>query len=80
MYTEGHEEGWRLVAERVHEGGGRLWVQIMHCGRVAHPRFTDGRTPVAPSAVKSAGTTWSPEGDLRVRDPARLRRPTSCPA
>ena len=25
MYTEGHEEGWRLVAERVHEGGGRLW-------------------------------------------------------
>ena len=73
MYTEGHEEGWRLVAERVHEGGGRLWVQIMHCGRVAHPRFTDGRTPVAPSAVKSAGTTWSPEGDLEFVTPRALK-------
>ena len=69
----GAEDGWRLVAERVHEGGGRLWVQIMHCGRAAHPRVTDGRTTVAASAVKSAGTTWSPEGDLEFVTPRALK-------
>ncbi|MEJ7787423.1 MAG: hypothetical protein WKF96_21675 [Solirubrobacteraceae bacterium] len=35
----------------------------MHCGRVAHPRFTDGETPIAPSAVKSAGTVFTAEGE-----------------
>jgi N-ethylmaleimide reductase len=62
VFTDGHQAGWKLVADRVHEKGGRLWVQLMHCGRVAHPRFTSGETPVAPSAVKAEGEVWTPEG------------------
>ena len=63
VYTDGHEQGWRLVADRVHRAGGRLWIQLMHCGRVAHPRYTAGEQPVAPSAVKAEGAVFTPEGE-----------------
>ncbi|MEO7060160.1 MAG: alkene reductase, partial [Lapillicoccus sp.] len=28
--------GWRQVAEAVHAGGGRIVIQLMHVGRIAH--------------------------------------------
>lgn len=55
IYTAAHIEGWRRVADAVHAGGGALFLQLMHAGRMAHPDNTPHhRTPVAPSAI-SAG-------------------------
>jgi len=72
VFTDGHQAGWKLVADRVHEKGGRLWVQLMHCGRVAHPRYTSGETPIAPSAVKPEGGVWTPEGETEFVTPRAL--------
>ena len=48
-------EGWQNVTRAVHEAGGRIFVQLWHVGRVSHPRFLNGATPVAPSAVAPKG-------------------------
>ena len=28
---------WKKVTEAVHAKGGRIFMQIMHCGRISHP-------------------------------------------
>ena len=37
MHTDEQVAGWRPVADAVHAGGGRIVVQLMHAGRIAHP-------------------------------------------
>ncbi|OHC27133.1 MAG: alkene reductase, partial [Pseudomonadales bacterium RIFCSPLOWO2_12_59_9] len=54
---------WRMVAEAVHARGGRIFIQLMHCGRVSHPSLlADGAQPQGPSAIKAAGQTWTATG------------------
>lgn len=36
LYTAEHVRGWRLVTDAVHRRGGRIFVQLMHTGRVTH--------------------------------------------
>lgn len=43
--------GLRQLADAVHEAGARIAVELTHPGMGAEPRFTEGQTPVAPSAV-----------------------------
>ncbi|MEV4419891.1 alkene reductase [Patulibacter sp. NPDC049589] len=72
VHTDAQQAGWKHVADRVHDAGGRLWVQLMHCGRVAHPHYTDGVTPVAPSPVLADGEVWTPEGMVPFVEPREL--------
>lgn len=52
LYTDAHVAGWRRIADAVHAQGGRLFVQLMHAGRMSHPDNTLHRGPgVAPSAI-----------------------------
>lgn len=55
IYNEQQIAGWKKVTEAVHAKNGRIFVQLWHVGRVSDPMFLNGETPVAPSAVKSAG-------------------------
>jgi len=48
--------GWKRITEAVHQAGGRMFLQLWHVGRISHPLFLDGATPVAPSAVTPKGT------------------------
>ena len=54
--------GWRRVADAVHADGGRIVVQLMHAGRVAHPDNKDGLESVAPSAIAAPGEMITAEG------------------
>jgi 2,4-dienoyl-CoA reductase-like NADH-dependent reductase (Old Yellow Enzyme family) len=47
--------GWKLVTQAVHAAGGRIFLQLWHVGRISHPAFLDGKSPVAPSALAPAG-------------------------
>ena len=40
-----------LLAERVHEYGGKVFVQLNHPGRKTSPEFNQGHTPVSSSAM-----------------------------
>ena len=61
LHTDGQVAGWRLVADAVHARGGRIVVQLMHCGRISHEAII-GQQPVAPSAVTPAGEVFTEQG------------------
>ncbi|GII54184.1 alkene reductase [Planotetraspora thailandica] len=62
LHTPQQIEGWRKVADAVHEEGGRIVAQIMHTGRVAHPDNKDGCETVAPSAIAAPGVMFTAYG------------------
>lgn len=52
-------EGWRLVAESVHDADGLIFMQLWHVGRISHPALQpDGALPVAPSAIAPTGMAF----------------------
>lgn len=60
LYSEAQVAGWRQVAEAVHEAGSVLFIQLMHCGRIAHPANMPGNAEVvAPSAIAAAGEMYT---------------------
>jgi N-ethylmaleimide reductase len=61
--TDAQVAAWKRVTEAVHASGSRIFMQLMHCGRVSHPSLLPGGAlPVAPSAVKPAGQAWTAGG------------------
>lgn len=56
-------EGWRAVADAVHARGGRIVMQLMHCGRVVVPanRGFDADV-IAPSAIACPAPVPGPDG------------------
>jgi N-ethylmaleimide reductase len=54
IYSPAQVAGWRRVAEAVHGAGGRIVMQLMHCGRVAaRVNKDDDSEVVAPSAIRA---------------------------
>ena len=63
LYTAAQIEGWRRVTQAVHARGGRIFPQLWHVGRVSHPSLQpSGVLPVAPSAVRPNGTSYTEAG------------------
>ncbi len=62
IWSQEQVAGWRLVTRAVHEAGGRIFLQLWHCGRISHPMFLGGALPVAPSPI-------APEGPVRLVRP-----------
>jgi len=59
IYSKEQIEGWRKVTDRVHERGGRIFIQIWHVGRISHTSLqAGGGKPVAPSAIRAKGKTF----------------------
>jgi len=54
--------GWKKVTDSVQQAGGRIFVQLWHCGRISHPDFHGGELPVAPSAIQPEGQAFTFEG------------------
>jgi N-ethylmaleimide reductase len=77
LATEEQAESWRPITEAVHGGGGRIFAQIMHGGRVSHPDTT-GLQPVGPSAVPATGEVFTPNG-LRPAPVPRALATTEVP-
>lgn len=61
--TDAQAAAWKKVTEAVHANGGRIFMQLMHCGRISHPSLLPNEAqPVAPSAIKPTGKTWTASG------------------
>ncbi|MCE0495704.1 alkene reductase [Vibrio salinus] len=56
LFTEKQVEGWKNVTSAVHQKGGKIFAQLWHTGRVAHPTFFGGEYALAPSAIAFEGT------------------------
>lgn len=60
MFNEKQVEGWKKVTSAVHASGGKLFVQLMHTGRISHSlNMPEGSQIIAPSAIKPAGQMWT---------------------
>ena len=62
LFDARHVAGWKRVAEAVHARGGRVFVQLMHTGRVAHSDNIGGAQPVGPSAIPATGEMFTATG------------------
>lgn len=59
-YSEAQMAGWKLVTEAVKPLGARMFMQIMHCGRIAHPlNLPAGARVLAPSTVTASGDMYT---------------------
>ncbi|HNH34717.1 MAG TPA: alkene reductase [Rhodocyclaceae bacterium] len=64
LWNEAQAEGWKKVTDAVHAAGGRIFVQLWHCGRVSNSVLhADGSPPAAPSAKAAATKTFIPGPD-----------------
>jgi 2,4-dienoyl-CoA reductase-like NADH-dependent reductase (Old Yellow Enzyme family) len=73
IFTEAHVEGWRKVADTVHDRRAHLVIQLMHVGRIAHPDNTPHhRQPVAPSPVAPADQMFTAAGMQPIPEPRAL--------
>lgn len=71
--TDAQVAAWKRVTEAVHAKGGRIFMQVMHCGRISHPSLLpNDAQPVAPSAIKAAGQTWTGSGMQEFVTPREL--------
>jgi N-ethylmaleimide reductase len=60
MFSDAQVAGWKRVTDGVHAAGGKIFVQLMHTGRVSHSaNMAAGSKIVAPSAVALAGDMWT---------------------
>jgi N-ethylmaleimide reductase len=73
IYSKEQVEGWRKVTDRVHERGGRIFIQIWHVGRISHTSLqAGGGKPVAPSAIRAKGKTFVNGTFADVSEPRAL--------
>ena len=71
MYTDRHQQRWAEIADAVHAEGGRMFVQLWHVGRMAHPDISGVET-VGPSPVAAQLSAHTPEGKKPLPVPRAL--------
>jgi len=60
IYSAEQITGWKKVTKAVHGAGGKIAIQLWHVGRISHPDLQpNGAAPVAPSALRPAGQTFT---------------------
>ncbi|CAN5556985.1 alkene reductase [soil metagenome] len=71
IYTDRHQEKWAEIASAVHAVGGKMFVQLWHVGRMAHPDISGFET-VGPSPIAADMLTHTPSGKQPLPVPRAL--------
>lgn len=73
IHSAAQIDAWKTITGAVHAKGGRIFLQLMHTGRISHPSLQpNGATPVAPSAIKAAGKVFTATGPQDFVTPRAL--------
>ena len=60
LFNDEQVKGWREVTNGVHQAGGKMFIQLMHTGRVSHPANMQPNTRIlAPSALAAPDEMWT---------------------
>jgi len=60
IYSAAQTEAWKKVTAAVHAGKGKIFLQLMHTGRIGHvDNLPDGAQLVCASATKAAGQIFT---------------------
>lgn len=77
IYNPDQIEGWKKVVEKVHAKGGKIFIQLMHTGRVSHPEnMPKDAQVVAPSAIAPESTKMyvDGKGELSIPTPKAMTK------
>lgn len=73
IWSDAQVAGWKKVTDAVHAAGGKIVSQLWHVGRFSSVELQpDGAAPVAPSAIKAEGDTYTVDGFVPVSMPRAL--------
>ncbi len=73
IYNPEQIAAWKQVTDAVHENGSFIFCQLMHAGRISHRSFLPNNVlPLAPSAVKPVGQTFTDSGMLDFETPVAM--------
>jgi len=60
IYSLEQVEGWQKITSAVHHEGGKIFIQLMHTGRISHSlNMPAWAQIIAPSAIKAKGQMWT---------------------
>jgi N-ethylmaleimide reductase len=60
LFNEAHVAAWKVVTDAVHAKGGKIFVQLMHCGRVGHvANLPSGAEVLGPTDVACPGEMFT---------------------
>ncbi|MGA7594030.1 MAG: alkene reductase [Gallionella sp.] len=60
IFSPAQVAGWKLITDAVHAKGAKIFIQFMHCGRIAHPlNLPEAARVLGPSAVAAAGEMYT---------------------
>ncbi len=62
IYSDEQVAGWKKVTKRVHDAGGKIFIQLWHVGRMSHPDFHNGELPLSASAINPEAKSFTLEG------------------
>ena len=62
IYSDVQVAGWKKVTKRVHDKGGKIFIQLWHVGRMSHPDFHNGGLPLSASAINPNAQSFTVEG------------------
>ncbi len=75
IYNSEQGVAWRSIALAVHAKGGRIFSQLWHQGSVSHRSFfSDGRLPLAPSAVDPQQLIHTAGGSVMSETPKEMTK------
>jgi N-ethylmaleimide reductase len=66
IFSTEQVKAWKQVTDAVHEKDGKIFVQLMHTGRISHEYNLPKRAKVlAPSAIAAKGKMWTDEHGMQ---------------
>jgi len=66
IFSDAQVAGWRKVSDAVHARGAKIFMQLMHTGRIGHPlNLPAGAKLLAPSAIAAAGQMFTDAEGLK---------------
>ena len=77
LFNEAQVKGWKLVTDAVHAKGGKIFIQLMHCGRVSHvASLPAGAEVLGPSAETCPGEVYTDTQGMQPYSPPRAMSET----
>ncbi len=66
IFSKEQVNGWKKITASVHSKGGKIFVQLMHTGRVSHQaNMPVGSKIIAPSPIPPKGQMWTDKNGMQ---------------
>jgi N-ethylmaleimide reductase len=65
IFSREQTEAWKKITAAVHEKGRKIFIQLMHTGRISHPEnMPQGSKIIAPSPIAAKGKIWTDKNGM----------------